>query len=357
MTADRLVPTSAAPSPVPGGVFMDAVQEELTRLYNASALRLSSVAGTANAITATVAPALTAGLADGMAFHLTPLVDNTGAATVAIGALAPVDVVDSAGAALSPGALKSGLLAELLFNGTTGKLQLKNSAQVVKVLNQQAFTASGTWTKPAGTPADAWVFVECWGGGGGGHNAASFSGGGGGGYNYRIMRAGDLGGTVAVTIGAGGAIASGGGLTTFGAHLSAYGGAAGSASAGGGGGGQLAAGSGAQGGGPCGGRPGDATYASGFGVGGGAGGTTTSPSTVGGDGWFGGGGGGSTPAGPGGASAWGGGGGGGASGQPGGISMNGGNGGASGAAGSAPAGGGGSNAAGARGECRVRVIG
>jgi hypothetical protein len=45
--------------------------------------------------------------------------------------------------------------------------------------NRQVFAASGTWTKPAGYPADTLVLVECWGAGGGGSTGGGNTGGGG----------------------------------------------------------------------------------------------------------------------------------------------------------------------------------
>ena len=93
----------------------------------------------------------------------------------------------------------------------------------------QEFSASGTWTKDV---AATFVLVRLWGAGGGGSTAC---GGGGGAYVERLFLASDLSGTETVTIGAGGdGAASGGtnsgtagGNTTFGPHLTAYGGAGG----------------------------------------------------------------------------------------------------------------------------------
>lgn len=118
--------------------------------------------------------------------------------------------------------------------------------------NEQIFTASGTWTKPASFSPNSFVIIQAWGAGGGGGrdgSAPGGSGGGGGTYVERTLRLAELGATETVTIGAGGigrTASSGngtdGGTTTFGALVTAYGGA-------GGGGGGSAAGELAGGGG------------------------------------------------------------------------------------------------------------
>lgn len=126
-------------------------------------------------------------------------------------------------------------------------------------LGGEIFTTSGTWTKPG---SGTYAKIEAWGAGGGGANGHSnndYGGGGGGGaYSSVILPLSSLGATETVTIGAGGAggadgsanDGAAGGNTTFGSHLTAYGGGGGGRGApavsdqgyGGGGGGLAGAG-------------------------------------------------------------------------------------------------------------------
>ena len=92
------------------------------------------------------------------------------------------------------------------------------------------YTASATFVKEdyGMFPADRKVLVEAWGGGGGGQSFSAgfnlFAGGGGGGYDYRWIRWADIPSTVAIIIGAGGAVNADGGNTTFGSFVKGGGG-------------------------------------------------------------------------------------------------------------------------------------
>lgn len=344
--ASRTTYSEASSPPVSGEDLLEEYSDRFKTLFDASALPLTSVGGTGNAVTATLDPPLDGGgLVDGMKFGITWGAANTAGVTLALNGGSPVAVLDSAGSALVAGALEAGLRSQIEYIGGSFRILSPVSASAAggAARHYQVFTASGTWNKPAGIDDDAMVLVEAWAGGGGGSSANQGGGGGGGGYTRQWFRYGDLPSSVSVTIGAGGAVGANGGNTTFGALLTAFPGLAGAS--------------------PAGGRGGSAAAGGAFGAGLGA--TTAGNSGFPASSEFGGGGGGagdtvSASAGNGGAALRGGGGGGGRSSGngfvgTGGVSVFGGNGGDGNAAGVAPGGGGGRNAAGARGELRVWI--
>lgn len=162
-------------------------------------------------------------------------------------------------------------------------------SQVSPAPRVDVFTASGTWTRPAGARL---VIVQAWGGGAGGNGGGNADyggyGGGGGGYAYGIYDATRdiLGATVSVTVGAGGlggaangGTGTSGGSSSF-ADLTAPGGRIGGTGAASGfvrWVGSISAASGGTGAaGDAAGAPGGSTV---YGGGGGAGGTSYSAST------------------------------------------------------------------------------
>lgn len=304
---------------------------------------------------------------DGVLVSFVAGFSNTGATTLDAGTGGVAVRFDSASGpvALTGNEIRAGNAVVALYTG--GFFHLVGGPEPIQyqtLTNYQAFTASGTWTKPTFAASDpsAKTYFQCWGGGGGGGANATAGGGGGGGYVEGTVLTSTLGATEAVTVGTGGAVSTAG-TTSFVSNFAATEGGAGANSAnggGGGGGGTLgffllpgngAGTTGGAGGGPLPGAGGTVTNSganSSFGGGGGGGGTGGG----GGDSLYGGGGGGGGTGGTGGDSTWGGGGGGGSGGVFGASSIAG-NGGSTGVAGTAPGGGGGRNAAGARGECRI----
>ena len=102
-------------------------------------------------------------------------------------------------------------------------------AEFAPTVDYQVFTASGTWTKPAGVKTDSVVKVWGWGGGAAGSRGDE---GGGGGYMEILVPASELPASVAVTVAApmpgstdarGGASLAGN-SSTFGSYMLASGG-------------------------------------------------------------------------------------------------------------------------------------
>lgn len=305
--------------------------------YDASALPLTSVGGTGDNVTATVDPSLPpGGLRDGMKFGITWAAANTGPMTLIITGAGAAPVLSADGAVAGPGLAVVGGRALLEYVGGAFRVLSGGAGSGGAARYYWQFTASGTWTKPAGLPDDTMVTVEMWGGGSGGtsNTAGAGGAGGGGAYMRYTARLADLPSTVPVTVGAGGALGAAGGLTTFGGLARAYGGGGLSGGAGGGGGGEFSGGlsggvGGEIGGGTSGGTPNARTAF------GGGGGEPQSVTTGGGKAVYGGGGGSIA--------------------DRAGVSLFGGNGGNVMEAGYAPGGGGGRRGVGARGEVRVWI--
>ncbi|MEL6100485.1 MAG: hypothetical protein AAFR68_04120 [Pseudomonadota bacterium] len=304
---------------VPEGLG-DQYARLLQALFDNSTLPLSNVSGT-NTITADVNPEIDAhGLVDNMAFRFVPQAINTGGVTLTITGTPEADILNADGSTLESGTLQPGTVYQIVYWSGDFILQGAVSAQASVQIEQWTFDNSGTWNKPAGTGNNRTVIVQMWGGGAGG---SANAGGGGGAFVEASFLSQDVNSTEAIAIGAGGAVFTAGGNTSFGNRVFAFGGQ------------PSSGGNPGPGGGP---GP-NGEYGSGENLwSGGAGGGN---GLIGGAGVFGGGGGGgsisSTP-------------------SAGGDSVFGGNGGAGFASGSAPGGGGGSNAVGAKGKVVVSLI-
>ena len=81
----------------------------------------------------------------------------------------------------------------------------------------QTYTATATWTCPAGVTS---VDIECWGAGGGGGGENVYTGGGGGGYSKTTAQSVTPGVDYTVTVGSGGNAGGLGGSGTTGGDTS-----------------------------------------------------------------------------------------------------------------------------------------
>lgn len=346
----RTTYTSADVDTITPGNFLDQYSARIKTLFDASGLRLTSVTGVDD-LAATLTPALDVdGLVAGMRVSLVAPATNTGAMTLAVNGGTAVDILDAAGLAVPAGAITSGLLVRLEYDGTDWRLVSSTGIDSGTLFAEYLFETSGTWTKPDNLPDERRVLLYGFGGGGaGGGTSGAGGGGGGGGAVWLIKRAGDLASSVTVTVAASASVGVDGSNTTIGAYLTAYGGNAGGATNGGSGAGIHARGSTVSGG-YLGG--GDAGRASPDSSPAGAGGTT--PGAGGGGGVGGGNGGNASCGGAGGAG----------NGGTAGVSFGplfgfpvaGGNGGDAGVAGGARGGGGGAGAAGGRGEAGIILL-
>lgn len=124
MAANRLTPTSDTIGDVSGDDLMDDLAEEILALWNGSAIALTGIGGTANAIAAVLDPPLVDTLVDGMLFLLTPQANNTTTATLALNAASPVLITSLRGNSLNGGELGAGATALLRYDGATSKHKL-----------------------------------------------------------------------------------------------------------------------------------------------------------------------------------------------------------------------------------------
>jgi hypothetical protein len=179
--------------------------------------------------------------------------DNVSFAQVDILAQGDLRLQDTTGgqyvALQAPGTVATSYTLTLpAADGTSGQFLSTDGAGAlsfagVAAVDFQEFTASGTWTKPAGARL---VLVRVWGAGGGGQgghvanastNKVGGDGGGGGAFYEKYFDAAQLGSTVTVTTGAGGAggvgsqaIGASGGTSSFGPFITCAGGGGGNTS-------------------------------------------------------------------------------------------------------------------------------
>lgn len=216
--------------------FLQQYADRLGQLFNASVLPLSAVGGTGDVVTATLDPALTAGLTPGMKFTIGWASANTGPVTLALNGGTAVPVLDPLGAALTAGALQPGQRSLIEYVAGSFVILGSSGGAAGPDPYYAQMTASQTWTRPSGYADDTPVLLEAWGGGASGNrdSTAAVSGGWGGSYSARRLRYADIPSSVSIVIGAGGpprtsgnGAGTSGGNTTIGSLLTAYGGGAG----------------------------------------------------------------------------------------------------------------------------------
>jgi len=244
------------------GDYTNKVSASVARLYDASALWLENPVADSNGdIAAGVTPTLSA-LIRGMAFWYQPAAQNPGPVFFTIGSAAPLECKTAEGVSLAGGEFVVGGIYKMVHDGTSLRIlsTIVTSPTTLKAkpADQQVFLASGTWTKPTGFSAKAYVLIQIWGGAGGGARGTGTqglaTGGAGGAYRERWIPLSDLAATESVTIGQGGAPRTGstgngsnGGNSTFGNKITAYGGGGGNSGGVSNGGGLYAVGGGAWG--------------------------------------------------------------------------------------------------------------
>lgn len=194
-----------------------------------------TTAGATGAFTLATVPAIAA-YAAGQRFRVKFHAAGNGTDKLNVCALGDKNLkqYDSTGAKIAP-VIAANQLVDVEYDGVDFVL-LDQLPPAVAVKGFQVFTASGTFNIPAGVTE---VVVEVWGGGGGGGGPNTSSvgangGGGAGGYAMKRVTGLTPGGTVAVTIGAGGGVqntvnaaGNNGSSSSFGAFCSATGGTGG----------------------------------------------------------------------------------------------------------------------------------
>ena len=181
-TTDNPTTAAASDSPTPGTA--------------ATASRSDHLHGMPASFTTFEAPNLTLGTANAIGSGDSI---RSGATLLAFDATVPttVGVGDSAAAGTAT---------------VTARRDHQHGSSAFAVVDEQLFTADGTWTKPAGVTV---CYMALYGGGGGGSRgeSAGGAGGGGGAFNSGMFDASALPATLTVTIGTGGAAGtSAGGL-------------------------------------------------------------------------------------------------------------------------------------------------
>lgn len=127
------------------------------QIQDAAVIWGGTAGGTADALTLTLTPAITAYVA-GMTIRFIAGSTNTTAATLAVNGLAAKDIEDVAGDALAAGAIAADALCEVIYDGTAFRLRAGRAALYpgnVPIVLADATALSGSATQITGIPATA----------------------------------------------------------------------------------------------------------------------------------------------------------------------------------------------------------
>jgi hypothetical protein len=212
----------------------DVVRQSGAQIY-------ATTGGTADAITLTATPAVTAYTA-GLHLRFVASGDNTIAGvTINVNGLGNKNVTKRGTTALVAADIKSGAVTFVVYDGT--QFQLINPAAdtsgAIKTFKRTVFTSNGTYTPTAGM---AYCDIQIQAGGGGGAQsgvgASAGSAGGSGAYTRARFTAAQIGASQSITVGgggtggiSGGAAPGNGGNSSVGTLLAVTGGSAGTNSA------------------------------------------------------------------------------------------------------------------------------
>lgn len=160
MAALRKTPTSTNGGSDVGTTYAQAVDTEIEALWTCAPIFLTTIGGTANAITASSDSALVgaiAAYARPMSFWLTPATTSTSSVKINIDGIGLVDVFDKDGNGLAAGALVAGRqhlitwygTAFRLFSSPTPAIQSTPAPDIILQEHQPQNTAGGTFTAGA----------------------------------------------------------------------------------------------------------------------------------------------------------------------------------------------------------------
>jgi hypothetical protein len=125
VTADRNPPTlTTTPAGMAGAPYADRIAEEILALYKGRVNQVTSVGGTANAITGVCTPPLTGTPTHGETFRLTPGANNTNAVQINLDGVGLIDLRDEDGAALAADDIVSGRAITYWYDSVTSKYRL-----------------------------------------------------------------------------------------------------------------------------------------------------------------------------------------------------------------------------------------